>query len=479
MAATASVTGGPDGAGRLISSASFAHGVLPDEVIKDPTSEAALIFVTLASSLDRAGVISWLQAATALLATLEAPVDGKRLATALPAFGPSFFTSARTARFDLQSRAPREFTDLPMVPTARSVVAADLVFYVLARSRAQLTDFILGLWGTRGTGLATLTIEDGFQRGDGRELFGFRDGLRNIPGPDRPRVVFVGSDAADEPDSSEGGSYMAYLKLPQNLEAWSRLTPDEQERRLGRKRVDGSRVDLPAGTDPHTEGEYASADVPAAAAHVRKVRPQGGLTSEVFRRGVPFVQADGGVLTAGLQFVSFQASLDDFETMLQRWMLAKDFKTAGAGVDLLFADGLVTIEKVGFFFAPPADTRFLGARFFDAPQPRRGTGRIFVRKKLVDANGAKVDGQLDGAVFQVLRKDTGATIGPTFATESSGHALSPEVPIGVPLLVHEVQPLPGATAAADSEITLDAPRGVVEVHNVIPAPNPPPAPYHG
>ena len=468
-----------DGANEGPTGAAFAHGILPDEVIKDPTSEAALIFVTLAPSLDRAGVIAWLHAATGLMATLEAQVDGLRLATALPAFGPSFFTLAGAARFDLQGRAPHEFADLPSVPAARSVVGADLVFYVLARSHAQLADFILGLWATRGAGLATLTIEEGFQRGDGRELFGFRDGLRNIPGPDRPRIVFVSPDAADEPDSSEGGSYMAYLKLPQDVDAWSRLTPDEQERRLGRRRADGSRVDLTAGTDPHSEGDYAAADVPAAAAHIRKVRPQGGLTSQVFRRGVPFVQAEGGVVTAGLQFVSFQGSLDDFETMLQRWMLAKDFKTAGAGVDLLFADGLVTVEKVGFFFAPPADPRFLGARFFDAPQPRRGKGRIFVRKKLIDANGAKVDGQLDGAVFQALRKDTGALLGPTFTTESSGHALSPEVPIGVPLLVREVQPLAGATAAPDAEITLDAPRGVVEIRNVIPAPNPPPSPYHG
>ncbi|MDQ2913499.1 MAG: Dyp-type peroxidase [Chloroflexota bacterium] len=458
---------------------SFAHGILPDDVITDPTSEASLIFVTLASSLDHAGVLSWLQAATGLVTALEAPVNGTRLATAAVAFGPSFFTAGTTARFDLQGRAPREFGDLPTVPTAAAIVAADVVFYVLSRSRAQVVDFVLGLWGSRTAGLASIAIENGFQRGNGRELFGFRDGMRNIPAEDRPRVVFVGPDAADEPDSSENGSYMAYLKLPQDLDAWNRLSADEQERRMGRRRADGSRLDLPAGSDPRAEGAYASDDSPAPAAHVRKVRPQGGLTSQIFRRGVPFLQVDGGAVTAGLQFVSFQASLDDFDAMLQRWMLAKDFKTAGAGIDLLFADGVVRIDKVGFFFAPPADPRFIGARFFDTPQRRRGVGRVFIRKKLVDANGSKVAGQLDGAVFQMLRKDSGAPLGAPFTTESSGHALSPEVPIGVPLLVHEVQPLAGATASADSDITLDGPRGFVEVRNVIPQPNPAPSPYRG
>jgi Dyp-type peroxidase family len=455
-----------------------AHGVLPDAIIADATSEASLIFVRLDPALDRARVITWLKAATALVGTLEAPVDGTPQASAAVAFGPSFFLSGATARFGLDGRIPHEFSDLPVVPAAGATVAADILFYVLSRSRALVMDFIVSLWGTRDGGLLSIEIEHGFQRSSGRELFGARDGLRNIPSAERPQVVFVGTDAADEPDWTDAGTYVAYMKLPQNMDAWAKLDDTEKQRRVGR-RLDGSRLDLDPGSDPHADGDYGSNDTPAPAAHVRKAGPRGAnLTSRIFRRGVPFVDVADGKVSAGLQFVSFQRSLDDFETILNRWMLAKDFQSPGAGVDLLFTDDLVTIEKVGFFFAPASDSRFMGAAMFDAPRPRRGDGRVFVRKKLVDASGAKIPGQLDGAVFQIVRADTNALIGGTFVTDSGGHGVSPEVPVGVPLLVREISPLSGAQVAPDAPIQLEGPHGSVEIRNVIPTPNPIPSPYH-
>jgi Dyp-type peroxidase family len=455
-------------------STTAAHGILPDEVIQDPSSEASLIFITLDPKLDRDGVQAWLRALTAAVAETESPVGGTRMATVAVGVAPSFFATGGTPRFDLTGRQPHEFSDLPQVPGA-ATVAGDVVLYVLARSRAKIASLLLTLWATRSLGLLTVSEQQGFKRGDDRELFGFRDGLRNVASLDRPRVVFVNADdTADEPDWTDLGSYMAYLKIPQQLDAWAKLPSAEQERRIGRTLADGTRQDLAPGTDPHTEGDYTG-DIPVPAAHVRKAAPHGGLKEEIFRRGVPFVEVDAASgLRAGLNFVSFQASLDAFQAILIGWMLRPDFKKAGDGADLLFADNMVTIEKAGFFFVPPTDPRFIGARIFDAPQPRRGHGHLFVRKKLVDTAGNKIAGQLDGAVFQALSKANGRPIGATFTTDASGHAVSPDLPVGVPLVLHEITPLPEAQPADDRDFQLDGPHGAVEVRNIQPTPQPPP-----
>jgi hypothetical protein len=155
-------------------------------------------------------------------------------------------------------------------------------------------------------------------------------------------------------------------------------------------------------------------------------------------------------------------------------MLAPDFPSAGTGRDLLLAEGAVTIEKAGFFFVPPTDERFIGAGMFDRPRPRRGKGRLFVRKKLVDASGNRVPGQLDGAVFQVLVQESGLPEGPTFATKPDGHAISPELPVGVALVLREVTPLPGAPAVGDIAFQLEGPHQSLEVRNVQPAAQPSP-----
>lgn len=59
---------------------------------------------------------------------------------------------------------------------------------------------------------------------------------------------------------------------------------------------------------------------------------------------------------------------DRFEVVFQRWMLDPRFPTDGAGADLLFGNGMVSLEQGSLFFAPPHDRRFLGASLFDPPR---------------------------------------------------------------------------------------------------------------
>jgi len=354
----------------------------------------------------------------------------------------------------------------------------------MSTSEALVADSLKGLAGTRSLGLSSVSIERGFQRRDGREPGGFRDGLRNVPSNRRASTVFVNrNELAEEPAWTEDGTYLAYMKIRQDLDAWDQRGEPDQEQIIGRRKSDGSRLDLPVGADPHVEGQFADPNNPSGNSHIRKAGPRGANhdSNLILRRGVPyFTLGAAGAPDAGLQFVSFQASLDALDVILNRWMRNPDFPARGTGADRLFVENLVSVQKAGFYFVPPHDNRFIAAGLFDPqrpdPRPRRH-GRILVRKRLLDPNGAPVLADLGGAGFQVLEQATANPVGEVFFTDPRGHASSPEVPVRTPLLLREVQPLPNVQPPADIPVTVERRRELVAVENRTSEPGP--VPYGG
>lgn len=458
-----------------------AKGVLPDSVIRDWHADARLIFCHLRPDLSREQVISWLERASELVVALTARQGDDRAARVAVGLGATFFSQGGAPRFGLEGLMPVGLASPPSVPPpAEPGGQHDVLFYIMSTSEALVADFLRGLAGTRQLGLAEVTIERGFQRRDGREVGGFRDGLRNVPSRQRASTVFVNRDElAEEPGWTEDGTYLAYLKLRQDLDTWSQRSPDQQEQIIGRRLADGSRLDLPGGTNPHSEGEFTDPNVPTPNAHIRKAGPRGANHDPnlIFRRGVPYFSlAPDGSPDAGLQFVSFQASLDAFDVILNRWMLNPDFPTQGSQPDRLFTEGIVTVQKAGFYFVPPYDERFIAAPLFDPPKPDptpRKTGRVLIRKRLLDPNGAPVVADLSGAGFQVFDQ-SGNAIGEVFVTDPRGHATSPEVPVRTPLSVREVQPLANAQPVDPIKLTIEHHREVVRVDNRTAAPGPVP-----
>jgi deferrochelatase/peroxidase EfeB len=158
----------------------------------------------------------------------------------------------------------------------------------------------------------------------------------------------------------------------------------EQEQVIGRRKSDGSRLDLPPGTPIAQEGPFDGTACPVSA-HIRKAGPRGVLHDQVriFRRGVPYLTLNQDGSEDALQFVSYQRSLEEFAVIFARWIENANFPEAGAGVDVLLGSPLVTIEKYGFFFSPPWDPRFIGAPIFDSTPPDPcAIGRIVVQKEL-------------------------------------------------------------------------------------------------
>jgi Dyp-type peroxidase family len=457
----------------------LAPGVLPDAVIRSPNANAYFFAVTLSPTLSAEGVQAWLKDVTALIAELkDYESNGAPVVSVCTAFSASFFLAAGQPRFGLApAQIPAGLASPPEVPALAAIpqVAGDVLFYVMSLSEAAIGAFERGLSATRAAGLQSVTVELGFQRKDKRENFGFLDDLRNAQG-EREEVAFVNPELSpEEPAWVAGGSYLAYIKIAQNLEAMAGKNEEEQNAVIGRRKADGSRLDLPPGTPVADEGPFEGNACPATA-HIRKAGPRGVLHDEtkIFRRGVPFLtMREDGSIEAGLQFVSFQRSLSAFAVIFERWMTNTNFPTENAGEDSLLAERLITLEKAGFFFAPPHDERFIGAPIFDAPPVDPCTiGHIVVQKQLIGRNGQPILSELGGISFEVRRE--GAAVGEQFSTDSTGRAVSPPLPRGVPLVVHEISPPTGFQQAEDVPVTLTTARELVPVVNHQSPEGPPP-----
>jgi deferrochelatase/peroxidase EfeB len=449
----------------------FPRGVLPNEVIRDSRAEALMVFIDLEPGLSREAAQAWLHEVSDLISSFAAPHTRGRTASVAVGLGRSFFLGPDgSPRFGLEGRIPLGLRDPAAIPAAEALPATDLFLYVMATEEAAAAAFLEGVAATRGGALRSVAIERGFQRDDHRENFGYLDGLRNVTSADRYRVVFVNRDelGAGEPDWTEDGTYMAYLKVRQDLDRFAQLDQAAQDAAMGRRKADGSRLDLPAGTDPHTEPTFL-AGAPASADHVRKAGPRGpGQEVEIFRRGVPyFTLAPDGSPDAGLHFVSFQATVAQFDTVLSTWMLNADFPATGVGVDAVFRDGLAQVLRGGMFFVPPLDDRFLAAAVFDPPGPAvrpRELGRVIVRKRAINPDGTPAHVDLAGCEFQVQRED-GTDEGASFITDSAGHTISADLPVRMPLVLNEIARPAHLDAAPPLPFTIEQRREVLFVEN--------------
>ena len=475
-----------------------ARGVLPypskDPVMANPTATGVYAFLTLRPDADEPAIRDFLQAVQGATDELRTAVDAdqRRVATVATGFSSTFFAGPAGQRFPNLSAAPAGFGRLPVVDASTgspssTPVAADVLCYLVSTSEGVTARFLGQVAGHPA--VAGLMLERGYQRLDGSEPFGYRDGVRNsLPKSERGQVVFIDVDELpEEPWWAHGGTYLAYLKVEQHPAALAQLTPDEQDATIGRTRL-GHRLDEPDKSgklEPAKEGPF-SGEVPPVDSHVRKVGPRDGGHDQVriFRRGLPYYETDtAGVMHVGLHFVSFQSSLVAFDVVFNRWMTNPAFPPGGPGQpDRLLTRGLITVSRHGFYFVPPNTDTFIGEAMFtaglNAKKPK--TGQVAVRKQLRDAaTGGPHRGELAGFTFRVVDGATpfepsapSATAvpgGEDFATDSRGHAQSGDLPADTPLRLLEVSGPTGVTLAPPQDFTLQSARKVIPVENTVPA----------
>jgi deferrochelatase/peroxidase EfeB len=88
-----------------------------------------------------------------------------------------------------------------------------------------------------GPRLRITAVYSGAKRDDGRSWIDFQDGISNIAPQDRERVIMVQATdrvAANDDNWTDGGTYLAFIRLYIDLGVWRSLKPQMQSQLVGR-----------------------------------------------------------------------------------------------------------------------------------------------------------------------------------------------------------------------------------------------------
>lgn len=180
----------------------------------------------------------------------------------------------------------------------------DLLFHI--RSTRQDTCFELSRQLMVRLGELAEAVDEvhGFRYYDERDLLGFVDGTENPGGAIAIDTVFVG----DEDHEFAGSSYVIVQKYLHDLDAWGRLTVEEQQLIVGRTKSDD--IELPDDVKPTNSHVAVNAIVDAD-----------GNEQRIVRENMPFGSAGAGEF--GTFFCGYAADPRVTELMLSRMFIGE------------------------------------------------------------------------------------------------------------------------------------------------------------
>lgn len=258
------------------------------------------------------------------------PPDDTGEALGLPAsgltitfgFGPGMFERDGVDRFGLAHRRPAALSDLPHFPGDQldpRISGGDLCVQACAddpqvavhavRNLARIGFGVVSMrWAQLGFGRTSSTTRA--QRTP-RNLFGFKDGTKNILADEREALdTHVWIQPGDDPAAgwAAGGSYLIARRINMTVEVWDRQPLADQERLVGRTK--GSGAPLSGGEefdDPDFELGGVDNPVMPVDSHVAVMHPEHNGGIRMLRRGYNFVDGTDrlGAMDAGLFFLAF------------------------------------------------------------------------------------------------------------------------------------------------------------------------------
>ena len=279
-----------------------------------------------------------------------------------PAKRLSMVTSIGSAGWDRLFSGPRPAELHPFVEMTgpRHVAPStpgDLLFHIRAESMDVCFELAGKIAEAMDGGVTVVDEVHGFRFFDNRDLLGFVDGTENPDGPLAEAAVRVG----DEDPDFGGGSYVIVQKYLHDMAAWNSLSVGEQERVIGRTKLD----DIELSDDDKPANSHLALNV---------ITDDDGQERKIVRHNMPFGEV--GKPEFGTYFIGYAATPDVIEQMLRNMFLGDppgntdrilDFSTAVTG---------------GLFFSPVLD-------FLNDPPPLPGA---------VDAPTASVAPSSDGSL---------------------------------------------------------------------------------
>ncbi|HSS89267.1 MAG TPA: Dyp-type peroxidase [Streptosporangiaceae bacterium] len=230
-------------------------------------------------------------------------------------------------------------------PGHRAVATpGDLLFHIRAGQLGLCFEFATHVM-ERLAGAVTVCDEvQGFRYFDDRDLLGFVDGTENPTGRAAAAAVITG---AEDPGFA-GGSYVIVQNYLHDMGAWNRLTVEEQEKVIGRTKLDD--IELPD-------------DVKPSNSHValNTITDPDGTERQILRANMPFGSLGTGDF--GTYYIAYGATPTVTERMLEHMFIGDppgnydrilDFSTAVTG-NLFFVPSADFLEDLPGPPVPPGD----------------------------------------------------------------------------------------------------------------------------
>jgi porphyrinogen peroxidase len=220
----------------------------------------------------------------------------------------------------------------------------DLLFHI----RAEFLDVCFELAGRLVEAMAgAITVVDevhGFKFFDNRDLMGFVDGTENPDGP----LATSSTQIGDEDPDFAGGCYVHVQKYLHDLSSWNSLSVEEQQRVIGRTKLDD--IELDDAVKP--ANSHLALNV---------IEDDEGNELKILRHNMPFGEV--GKAEFGTYYIGYSRTAAVTERMLRNMFIGDppgntdrilDFSTAVTG---------------GMFFTPTGD-------FIDDPPPLPGAETV-------------------------------------------------------------------------------------------------------
>jgi putative iron-dependent peroxidase len=195
---------------------------------------------------------------------------------------------------------------VPIVGARHSAVATagDLLFHIRAPRMDLCFELAVQLMRRVDGGTQVVDEVHGFRYFDERDLLGFVDGTENPSGRDARSAVIIG----DEDPPFTGGSYVIVQKYLHDLHTWNALSVEEQERVIGRTKLDDIELDD---------------DVKPTNSHValNTIVDDEGNERQIVRHNMAFGEV--GAAEFGTYFIGYAADPGVTEEMLRNMFIGR------------------------------------------------------------------------------------------------------------------------------------------------------------
>ncbi|GFG74381.1 Dyp-type peroxidase [Mycobacterium botniense] len=303
--------------------------VLPQPVLA-PLTPAAIFLVAIIERGSEKTVHDALPQLSGLVRAIGFRDPGKNL---------SVVTSIGSDAWDRLFAGPRPaalhpFVELQGPRHTAPATPGDLLFHIRAETMDVCFELANRILKAMGGAVTVVDEVHGFRFFDNRDLLGFVDGTENPQGP----LAATATQVGDEDPEFAGCSYVHVQKYVHDMAAWESLSVTEQERVIGRTKLEDIELDDKPGN-----------------AHIalNVITDDDGTELKIVRHNMPFGEVGRGEF--GTYFIGYSRTPEVTEKMLRHMFLGNppgntdrilEFSTAVTG-------GLFFSPTVGFLDDPP------------------------------------------------------------------------------------------------------------------------------